>query len=196
MGLIESVTCIRNQQPILLRRSYGVITAKQGELKKIQLRPWPKLGSLFEAKVLQPLKRTGSQDVCKLYYNQPLSHRNFLALAYVESSSETSLRTFYAALNSLNYIAYVKRSDAIIAEVTNPKISDRFLERRGWARFLEESSQRHWIKRFYGDYPDFVLRYFDQSVPTKNAGVPTLPITSIELPATSANVLNGHSLEN
>jgi hypothetical protein len=32
------------------------------------------------------------------------------------------------------------------------------LSRQGWERHLEQSSRRHWIKRFYGEYGDVGLR--------------------------------------
>ena len=97
--------------------------------------------------------RRREQDVCRVYYNQPMGHRNYLTLSYTESSLNTQLKTFYAALDVLTQIAFIKRSDAILAEVTNEKLSDRFMIRRGWERHLEHKRQRHWIKRFYGPYP-------------------------------------------
>jgi len=153
--LVESIREIDTNQETLRRRPYGVIEATNGKFVKIQLRPWPKIASLMEAHWIQRMKsRRHQNDVCRLFYNQPMGHRNYLTLAYVESSLNTSLKTFYVALDTLNQIAYLKRSDAILAEVTNSRITDRFMTRRGWERYMEHKPGRHWIKRFYGTYPE------------------------------------------
>jgi hypothetical protein len=81
-----------------------------------------------------------------------LQHSNYLSLAYVNTSWATPYRTFLTALRVLDEVAAIKQSDAILCEVSNSRISDRLLRRLGWAAHLEESSRRHWIKRFYGDF--------------------------------------------
>jgi hypothetical protein len=161
---LKTVRDIKIERGELARRSYGMIETSSGQLASVKLKPWPKIGSLMEAHWIQSMKsRRHQTDVCRLYYNQPLWHRNYLALAYVESSLNTSLKTLYAALDVLNAIAYLKKSDAIIAEVTTNHLSDRFMVRRGWEPFLENSSRRHWIKRFYGVYPEKTTRFFQES---------------------------------
>ena len=154
--LIESIRDIEANQTILRKRPYGVIEAVKGRFVRVQLRPWPKYASLLEVHWLHAMKKSKrhEQDVCRLFYNQPMGHRNFLTLSYVESSLNTQVRTIYTALEVLMQIAFIKQSDAILAEVTNQRISDRFLVRRGWERHREQSRQRHWIKRFYGTYPE------------------------------------------
>ena len=167
-ALIESVREIEANQETLRRRPYGVIEAAKGQLVRIQLRPWPKYASLIEVHWLKAMKgKRHEQDVCRLFYNQPLGHRNYLTLSYVESSLGTQLKTFYRALDVLTQIAFIKRSDAILAEVTNKKISDRFMIRRGWERHMEQKRQRHWIKRFYGTYPESAKSFMSEVVSNK-----------------------------
>ncbi len=157
MRIIETVRVVKSEQETLKRRSYGMIEALHGKLHRIQLRPWPKIASLVEAHWIRAMKSKRHQpDVCRLYYNQPIGHRNFLALTYIESSLNTSVQTVSAALNVLDQIAYIKQSDALIAEVTNRRITDRLLSRLGWQRYMEQKRQRHWIRRFYGAYPESV----------------------------------------
>ncbi|MFM7739370.1 MAG: hypothetical protein ACKO9H_08200, partial [Planctomycetota bacterium] len=79
-------------------------------------------------------------------------HSNYLTLAYIHTSWATPYRTFNAALRVLDQVAEFKRSDAILCDVTNPRITERLLRRQGWERHLEQSRRRHWIKRFYGEY--------------------------------------------
>jgi hypothetical protein len=81
-----------------------------------------------------------------------MGQRNFLALKYLVSSMGTSFRTVRATLHVLDRIAEIKRTDAIVTEVTNFRISERALRRLGWERHLYGSKRRHYIKRFYGDY--------------------------------------------
>jgi hypothetical protein len=165
-ALFETIREIETNQQTLRRRPYGVIEAAHGQLVRIQLRPWPKIASLVEVHWIQRMKtRRHQNDVCRLFYNQPLGHRNYLALAYVESSLGTSLRTFYATLDTLNQIAYLKRSDAILAEVTSSRITDRFMLRRGWERYMDHKPGRHWIKRFYGTYSESAMRISKEATP-------------------------------
>ena len=157
--IIKTIRDVVAEQETLRRRSYGVIEAVNGKLVRIQLRPWPKIASLLEAHWIQSMKSKRHQsDVCRLFYNQPMSHRNFLALSYIESSLNTSLPTLFATLDVLDQIAYIKRSDALIAEVSNKRITDRALRRWGWERYVEHKPKRHWIKRFYGTYPELATK--------------------------------------
>jgi len=151
---IESVYDVKAQQETLRRRRYGVIEAANGKLVRIQLRPWPKFGSLLEAQWVKATKsRRHRRDICRLFYNEPISHPGFLTLAFVESSLNTSAKTVFATLSVLDQIAYLKNANAIVAEVSNKRISDRALKHWGWEQHLEHKPQRHWIKRFYGTYP-------------------------------------------
>ena len=97
--------------------------------------------------------RRATGDRCWLYYNQPYWHRRFLALKFVVSSREATFGTFRSTLIVLDEIARIKHTDAILAEVRNLRISDRLLRRWGWESHLSASRRRHFIKRFYGNYP-------------------------------------------
>lgn len=152
--LFETIRDVPACKDVLRRRRYGVIESRNGRLVHVQLKPWPKLGSLLEAHWIRSMKsKRHAPDVCRLFYSQPMGHRNFLALSYFESSLKTTWETVGVALKTLDQIACLKQSDAILAEVTNRHISDRALNRMGWERHLEHKRKRHWIKRFYGEYP-------------------------------------------
>jgi len=98
-------------------------------------------------------RRQLTGDRCWLYYDQPLFHRNFLAVKYVLASRDCSFATMKGAMTVLEEIARIKRTDAALADVSNAKISDRLLAREGWQRHCQPSFRRHFIKRFYGEYP-------------------------------------------
>lgn len=149
----DSVTALDSGRQLIRQRRYGVIIVRRGEFESIQFRPWPKLISVAEVRWWGGWRREWvTPDECLLYYNQPLQHSNYLTLAYAHTSWATPYRSSLLALRILDQVAAIKRSDAILCEVTNSRISDRALRRHGWERHLESSSRRHWIKRFYGDY--------------------------------------------
>lgn len=155
MPLFTTVRDLRAAADVLRRRPYGVIVIRDGKLHAIHLRPWPKL---FAPSDLWPvgvgLERRVPGDHCWLYYNQPWRHPRFLALKYVVSSHGATFRTFHNALVILDEIARLKGTDAMVAEVRNLRISDRLLKRWGWEPHVPTSRRRHFIKRFYGSYPD------------------------------------------
>ncbi len=93
------------------------------------------------------------RDRCLLYFNQPLGHQKFLVLKYVLTSRGSSYRTFHQAITTLDRIAQIKQSDAIVTEVYNQRLSDRLMRRLGWEPHCPERRGHHYIKRFYGVYP-------------------------------------------
>ena len=154
MPLWESITDLRAGEPALRRRRYGVIEAVDARLSGIHLRPWPKMISLPEALWLGRWNHQRLPgDRCWLYYNQPLGHSNFLAVKYIVSARDCSFATLKAAMTVLEEVARIKNSDAALCHITNGKISDRLLAREGWDRHCLNSYGRHYIKRFYGEYP-------------------------------------------
>jgi hypothetical protein len=154
MALFERVRDLEGEADVLRRRRYGVIVIEDERLAEIRLRPWPKIISVAEISLLGSRvhdRVTGNR--CWLYYNQPLWHSNFLALKYVVSSRGASFKTFRTALLVLDEIARIKRTDALLCEASNLRISDRLLKRWGWESHVASSRRRHFIKRFYGTYP-------------------------------------------
>jgi hypothetical protein len=64
------------------------------------------------------------------------------------------LSTFYAATLVLDEIARLRDANAIVCNVTNVRISDRLMRRWGWEEHCQQWMGRHFIKRFYGHFPD------------------------------------------
>ena len=135
-------------------RRYGVIETVGGQLAAIHLRPWPKLVSLPEFVPLESrYHASGAADRCLLYYNQPWRMPNFLALKYIVSTAGTSYATSRAALKVLDAIAELKRTDAIVCDAANVRLSDRLMARFGWEPHKPQRWHRNFIRRFYGSYP-------------------------------------------
>ena len=154
MPLFETVTDLYRQADVIQRRSYGVIEMVEGRFRRVLLRPFPKYVSLFEALFWGGFcHRRLAGDRLRLFYNQPRQHAKYLSLKYAISSRDTSLATMLGALAVLDEIACIKRSDAILTDAANFRISDRFLRRQGWERHTKARYHRNYIKRFYGEYP-------------------------------------------
>ncbi len=153
--LFESVYDVVADAEKIRHRPYGMIEVVDERLVAIHLRPWPKLISGIEAKWADGWgKKRSRKNQGQVFFNQPLAHRNYLTVSYIVSTLQTSMTTMMLSMALLDYVAYVKRSDAVLAEVTNHRISERVMNRLGFERHLLESKKRHWIKRFYGEYPE------------------------------------------
>ena len=153
--LFDSVYDVVADAEKIRRRPYGMIEVVDERLAAIHLRPWPKMISGIEAKWADGwAKKRSTTNQIQLFYSQPFAHRNYLTLSYIVSTLQTSMTTLTLSMAVLDYVGYLKRSDAILTEVSNNRISDRLMRRLGFERHLLDSKKRHWIKRFYGEYPE------------------------------------------
>lgn len=149
---LRPVTCIADQSQQLATRSAGHIVVQGGRLVAVFGRWWPYLGNHLRA-AWDKRFRFSEADRCELFYHAPFSSPQFLTLSYIHSGEKTSLASFYAATLVLDEIARIKHSLAIVCNVTNDRISDRLLARWGWEAHCPDWPGRHFIKRFYGKYP-------------------------------------------
>ncbi|MCA9204898.1 MAG: hypothetical protein KDA59_17710 [Planctomycetales bacterium] len=149
-----TVTDLSTDEARVRAMRHGVIEVIAERFVGVHARPWPKLASLWEVGWLgKQSQRRATHNRCLLYFSQPRRMANFLTLKYIVSSPGTSLATFRGTLLVLDEIARIKRTDAIVCEVSHGRISDRLLERWGWQAHCPDSRRRHFIKRFYGEYP-------------------------------------------
>lgn len=154
LRLFESVANLRDGAEVLRRRAHGVIEVAQGRLRRVVLRPFPKLVSMLEISLTGRWchgRRPG--DWCLLYYDQPRRFPSFLAVKYLVSARHSTYGTLRRALDTLDEIARLKQTDALLCQVSNRRISGRMLARCGWEPHCPAGWRRHYIKRFYGDYP-------------------------------------------
>ncbi len=154
MRLFDTISNLSQYESTILQRRFGVIETHIGKLTRVHIRPWPKLLPTPDAHWLSSWQSARRQkDQCLLYYNQVIGHTAFLDLKYIVTSFGTRFSTLRRALQALDIVAQIKKSDAIVTEVFNDRIGDRLLERMGWESHLPRSRKRHFIKRFYGEYP-------------------------------------------
>ncbi len=152
--LFQTVTDLGAGADVLKRRAYGVIEAVDGQFRRVRLRPLPKLVSAPDIMLLGRWHhRHAAGDRCLLYYNQPWRFPDFLAVKYIVSSRDTAYVTFRRVLEVLDEIARLKQSDALLCELWNSRISRRMMVRWGWQPHCPSGWHRHYIKRFYGEYP-------------------------------------------
>ena len=151
----ETATDLVRHADLVKSRRFGVIDVQDDQFQAIHFRPWPKSISVAEIWLGRRWTRRSHQRAnrCLLYYNQPWGSPTFLTLKYVVSTAGTSFKTARIAAIVLDEIAQIKQSDAIVCEVSNARISNRLLERWGWERHVLSSQRRHYIKRFYGEFP-------------------------------------------
>ena len=117
-----------SDQQTLRRRPYGVIEVIDARLVAIHLKPLPKMISSVEASWAGGWgKKRDQPNRVQLFYNQPIGHRNFLALKYVVSTIETRWRSVAVALSVLDWIAMLKQSDALVCELSNSRLSPRLM---------------------------------------------------------------------
>ena len=151
--LFQRITDLDRQADVVRRRRYGVIEMSEGHLSAVRFRPWPKIASLPEIRLLGRWHhRRLAGDRCWLYYNQPFTASNYLSLTYIVSARDTTLATVRGALCVLEEIAEIKQTGAIICDIGNQRISDRLLARCGWEPLESGRWHRQFIRRFYGDY--------------------------------------------
>jgi hypothetical protein len=154
MPLFETITDLVAGAELLRRRWYGVIEMVDGRFREVRLRPFPKTISAPEIVLFgNGFHSRAHGDRYWLYYNQPRRFPNFLVLKYIVSSREASFGSLARALDVLDYIARLKQSDAMLCDVGNWRISTKMLGRWGWEPHCPSRWHRHYIKRFYGEYP-------------------------------------------
>ncbi|MCA9126699.1 MAG: hypothetical protein KDB22_06430 [Planctomycetales bacterium] len=150
---LRPVTNFTADRDLLVRRRAGKIVTQEGSLRMVSGRWLPYCGNMLQF-LWDTKLRTMRGDRCELFYHQPLGSSEFITLSYTRSGATTSLATFYAATLVLDEIARLKGSKAIVCHVTNSRISDRLMARWGWQQHCLQWSGRHFIKRFYGEYPE------------------------------------------
>jgi hypothetical protein len=153
MRLYETITRLDQGADALRRGRYGVIEAQDGRFQRVVLRPYPKFASVPQVVLLGGLLHGHLHgDRCLLYYNQPRRFSNFLVLKYIQSSQDGSLASLNRVLETLDEIARLKKSDALLCDVANWRISTAMMTRWGWQPHCPSIWHRHFIKRFYGAY--------------------------------------------
>ena len=155
-NLFRKIESIRDGHEILTRHPYGMIEAAGGKLSFVQLRPFPKLISVAEAAWLGGWSHKRiRRDRVQVFYNQPARHRNYLIARYAVSELGTTLATMRASFRTFMEIARLKRANAVLCQVISKRVTDRIMSYWGFEPHNPKARGRHFIRRFYGNYPDY-----------------------------------------
>jgi hypothetical protein len=146
------VTQLPLHADLLSQRRCGHIVVKRTRLVAVYGRWWPYYGNLLQAAWDGHFRR--DDDSCEIFYHVPWSTPQYLTLSYIRSGGRATAATVKAACLVLDEIARIRQASAIVCHVTNNRISDRTLERWGWESHCPHLPGRHFIKRFYGRYPE------------------------------------------
>ena len=152
LGMRPAQDIVRDANRIASWRC-GRIVTESARLVGIYGRWWPCHGNWLQVLWDQHV-RTAQRDQCTIFYYQPIGSPSFLTLSYVHSGARTTLSTFYLSTLALDEIARLRGADAIVCNVTNDRITDRLMHRWGWKTHCHQWRGRHFIKRFYGCYPE------------------------------------------
>jgi hypothetical protein len=150
----ETITDLKAGADLLTARRCGVIEAAGGHFQRIVLRPFPTLVSAVDTFFLGGWchgHREG--DRCRVYFNQPRRFQNFLAVKYVLSDRGTGYDTCRRVFEALDEVARIKGIDALLCDLANRRITESIARRWGWEPHKPSLWHRHYIKRFYGEYP-------------------------------------------
>lgn len=151
---IQTATDLDTAARLIPRRRHGIICVDAGAFQSLVFRPWPKVISRLEITTLGRWGHFGREgDRCRLFYNFPLSSPGFLSLAYIESNRQTQWETVRKSLELLDWVAENRGAHASVCELSNARISDRLMGRLGWEPHCQHLHGRHFIKRFYGEFP-------------------------------------------
>lgn len=90
----------------------------------------------------------GDHQRCEIDFHVPRGMPAFVTLDYIRAGRRAGYANFRRAVRTLEQIAIIKGSHAIVAHVTNPMITDRLLTRLGWQEHCLNWRGRHWIRRF------------------------------------------------
>ena len=188
MFQLDSVSDPRNNEDKIRRWRCGRIIMRAGQLVEIQQRLLSGNVSVAEVWLHAKFGRR-EDDCCCLDYHQPRGMPGFLTLDYIRTGTMASYKTSIGACQTLDEIARIRSTAAIVAHVTNQKISDRLLLRHGWERHMECWTGRHWIRRYYGAYPKSQMHRLisTNKSPPAPATTDTLPLPCIsgQCPSTS-----------
>ena len=146
--VVEDMSSLDSAE-LIRRRHYGRIEVVGGQLERIVFSPFARRPSVAEV-WWQGRRIQGSAegDRCWLHFQQLWTMPAFLTLNYLVSTRDATYRTVLSTLRTLDRIAELKETYAIVCQVSNDRISDRSLHRLGWERHLVKSRRRHYIKRF------------------------------------------------
>ena len=143
---LSPVHSIEQNRESLRSWRYGEIEIANGQLTSIYPRWWPRLGSRWES-YWDRYNRKLPTDFCVAYYAFPRSAPGYMSLLYARSGPSTQYKTIYRAVFTLEQIAKLRNSNAIVCEMISERGTERLMNRWGYVRHALSLGDNHYIKR-------------------------------------------------
>jgi hypothetical protein len=124
-----------------------MIILRHGQLVVVQARWWPRWGTVFGA-MMDRVARNLPDDECRFYYAFPRTSPGFMSLLYVHAGEKTTYKTFHQGIAAIESLAKLNRSQAIVCQVTNDRLTERMMRRWGYVKHAEHLGRDHYIRRF------------------------------------------------
>ena len=99
-------------------------------------------------------------------------------MKYLLTYGGTSYASVVAARHAVDEVARIKRSDALVCQVSNKRLTGRIMQRWGWQPLNDSPRCTLFVRRFYGQYPTESDAQTVESMPTLSPqDIPTQPVT-------------------
>lgn len=171
LAKLGRIVDLNAQGPLLAGWRAGCISTESGRLQHVERRWFAYKASRLRV-WWDTLRRPTRHRRCEIYFHRHRRNPEFLVLGYVGSDRRASLASLYCGLLALDEIARLMHCQAIVAEVSNSRLSDRLLRRWGWQQHCLHWRGRHFIKRFYGTYPPIPAVWRQRFAPVPGADPP------------------------
>lgn len=125
---------------------YGEIELFNGSLAAIYPRWWPRWGSQWES-YWDSYHRVLPADHCIAYFAFPRSAPGYMSVLYAHSGPNTQYKTIYRAVSTMDQIAKLRNSDAIVCQMVSERGTERLMNRWGYVRHALSLGDNHYIKR-------------------------------------------------
>jgi hypothetical protein len=143
---LEKVASIEGNEIAINSWRYGELELSDGKLVCIRPRWWPRLGSRWESMQDSYIRRLPT-DQLLAYYAFPRRAPGFMSVLYAFSGPNTQYRTIYRAVVTMDAIAKLRGSQAIVCQTITDRASERLMKRWGYVRHAASLGHNHFIKR-------------------------------------------------
>jgi len=143
---LPSVSSIAGNENSINSWSFGELELSDGKLLSIRPRWWPRIGSQWES-FRDSYVRAMPNDVLLAYYAFPRRSPGFMSVLYAHSGPKTQYKTLYRAVLSMDEIARLRKTQAIVCQTVSNLANERLMNRWGYVRHAFSLGDNHFIKR-------------------------------------------------
>jgi hypothetical protein len=143
---LPHVTRLESCESQIARWRYGEVETCEGQVTGLYARWWPRIGSELDVAMDNYLSQL-RENSARFYYAFPLRSPGYMTILYAHSGPRTSYATLYRGIETMDAIAKLRRTNAIVCQATNAKLEERTMNRWGYVRHALALGDNHYIKR-------------------------------------------------